>query len=667
MRIPGSARYTGRMPLPPPDKPAGPSANPARIMLNSPLAASMQARVYRRTRAVPRQRGLRVLGAIGTLFVHLLFLLILALGPAYEPLLPPPPPRGDFLRVRLVEPPEPPPPPPVRGTPPKERGPRHQGHRSQPAPSREHSANTRADVAQPTPAAAKPVVAQTKQAHAPTPKPAAAPLPPASLPKPAPAPDLQPVPLAVEPPTVTLPKPALQPPVPPSFQPESVRPPQPEGNQPMPPPASLALPDLPVQSAPSIAVSSIALNTEVPKTRMSASVTPIRAELSAAPPVPRLQPIPLPAQPSPSVKLQTQPIAPAPSMPTEQPQVQAPAISVAEAELEAVPVSPAPRQELPAAPAEKIDVAQTPQKIAVQTSIERPQLSTPAAAAPSPAETSQPAPSPSSASANAVPQEAAPNPGDASNDHDVSRAPDATPQGSDNAVPGEPDGVAAAPQDSGRATAAASPQKGQGKDNGRTGKQTGSGQPGGDQPGAEQGSKQGELGGYVQLKPHGDTRIMEHGAPNIGYKATRFDQDWTPEGESSVDTALRHAVEKTSVKHTFHLPRGVRVRCTVMPLLPTSLFSCGNADPPPKPVDAKVYERMHLAPIKPLAPPVPATGSTTAAPATMIKVDNSAECATARVAGGPLPPGCESIVLPVKPAAPASSSSSWVPASDQFH
>jgi hypothetical protein len=52
----------------------------------------------------------------------------------------------------------------------------------------------------------------------------------------------------------------------------------------------------------------------------------------------------------------------------------------------------------------------------------------------------------------------------------------------------------------------------------------------------------------------------------------------------------------------------------------------------------------------------------------MIKIDNSAECAVARVAGSPPPPGCEGIVLPIKPAArPASSSSSWVPASDQFH
>ncbi|WP_426702284.1 hypothetical protein ACPPVV_04540 [Rhodanobacter sp. Col0626] len=658
------------MPLPPPDKPAaGHSANPARIMLNSPLAAAMRARVYRQTRPVPRQRRLRVLAAIGTLFVHLMFLLIMALGPAYEPLSPPPPPKEDFLQVRLVEPPEPPPPPPVRGTPPKEHGPRHQGRSSRAAPSREHSANTQSEVAaQPTPAMAKPVIAQAKKARAPAPKPTAAPVPPVSLPKPAPAPELQPVPLAGEPPTVTLPTPVLQPPVPPSFQPEPVRQAQMEGNQPMPPPPSLALPDMPKQSSPPVTVSSIALNTEVPKPTAPASVKLSPAELSAAPPVPELQPIPLPAQPSPSVNLQTQLSAPAPTVTPERPQVQAPAVDVADAELEAVPMAPAsPPQAVAAPAAAKIDVAKAAPEIAVQTSIDRPQLSAPAAAEPSPSKADQPTPTPAPTTSSAsAANAAASNPGDTNSGQDVSRAPDATPQGSDNATPGEPHGVAAAPENSSRDAGAVRPSAGQGKDTGRNGKQTGSGQPGGDQPGADQGSKQGALGGYVQLKPHGDTQIMGHGTPNIGYKPTRFEQDWTPEGESSIDTALRHAVEKTSVKHTFHLPRGVRVQCTVMPLLPMSLLGCGNADPPPRPVDAKVYERMHLAPAHPLVPPAPAASTT--APAPMIKLDNSAECAAARVAGSPPPPGCEGIVLPVKPAnTPASSSSSWVPASDQFH
>jgi hypothetical protein len=426
------------------------------------------------------------------------------------------------------------------------------------------------------------------------------------------------------------------------------------------------LPELPPQSPPPITIASITLNTEVPKTAAPASVTPARAQIAAAPAVPELQPIPLPAQPSPSVNLQTSVSVPTPTVPNEKPQVQAPAIEVAEAELEAVPLAPAPPERAEAqTPSVKIELADSARTPAVQPSIERPQLSTPAAIAaarpPATTTSNKPAQSPSPAPTESrAAQETSPSPGNLDSGRDVSRAPDATPQGSDTATPGQPNGVTAVPDaGTGKSTAAALPKTGQGSAKAGT---QGTGQPGGNQPGADQGEKHGELGGYVQLKPRGDTEIMNHGAPNIGYRPTRFEQDWAPEGESSVDTALRHAVEKTTVKHTFHLPRGVRVECAVMPLLPMSLLGCRNPDPPPKPVDAKVYERMHLAPAKPLAPPAPAVSS--AAPAPMIKIDNSAECAAARVAGSPPPPGCEGIVLPVKP---ASSSSSWVPASDQFH
>ena len=655
------------MPLPPPDQPAaGRPVNPARVMLNSPLAAATRARVYhQRTRPRPRERGLRILAMAGALLVHLIFLFGFVLGPAYE-LAPPPESRQQLLQVRLIEPPEPPPPPPVRGTPPKERGPRHQGRSSRPAPSSERSANTTAAIApKPTAAAATPVIAKAAKPHAPTPKPVAAPPAPVSLPQPAPTPELQPIPLAGEPPAVTLPTPAMQPPVPPKFQPEAVRKPQLEGNRPMPPPPSLALPELPLQAAPPITVSSIALNTEVPRSSAPASVTPARAQLPAAPPVPELQPIPLPAQASPSVNVQASLSVPTPTVPIEKPQLQAPAVAVAEAELEAVPLAPAaPARIEPQAPSAKIEVADTARRTAVQPSIERPQLSAPtavaAAATPAPPATSPPAES----SSPAATEQAAPSPTEAGSGRDVSRAPDATPQGSDLAAPGKPEGVVAAPEGTSTSTAA-QPATRQGSNPGRNGKQPGEGRPGGNQPGTEQGEKQGALGSYVQLKPSGDTEIMSHGTPNIGYQPTRFEKDWAPEGESSIDTALRRAVEKTAVSHTFHLPRGVRVECTVMPLLPIALFGCNNPDPPAKPVDDKVYERLHLAPANPVATPAPAASSSPPAP--MVRFDNSAECAAARVAGSPPPPGCEGIVLPVKPAAPASSSSSWVPASDQFH
>jgi hypothetical protein len=193
------------------------------------------------------------------------------------------------------------------------------------------------------------------------------------------------------------------------------------------------------------------------------------------------------------------------------------------------------------------------------------------------------------------------------------------------------------------------------------------GQTGGRQPGAAQGERSGAPGDYMQLQPRGDTEVMLHRAPNIGYKPTRFEGDWTPYGESSLDTALRRAVEKTTVEHTFHLPRGIRVKCAVRPLLPIALFGCANPDPPPAPVAEKVYDRLHLAPANPVAAPTP-VADTTPAPAPTLKLDNAAECAVARLSGGPPPPGCADTTPSVAPVrAPASTSSSWVPASDQFH
>jgi hypothetical protein len=255
---------------------------------------------------------------------------------------------------------------------------------------------------------------------------------------------------------------------------------------------------------------------------------------------------------------------------------------------------------------------------------------------------------------------------------DVSRAPDATPQGSDSAVVGQPAGAASAASTPASAALDTSRQpEAAAQPSGTHGKSLAAGSPGGDQPGAMQGAPHGAVGDYVQLKPTGDTEIMRRGAPDIGYRATRFDKDWTPEHESSVDTALRRAVEKTTVKHTFHLPRGVRVECAVKPLLPIALFGCRNPDPPAAPVADKVYDRLHLAPADPLAKPSVTASrpvSSSSAPAAMIKVDHGAECAAARLAGGPLPPGCAVDLYTAQPIhVPASSASSWVPASDQFH
>ena len=146
-------------------------------MLDSPLAAATRARVYhRRTRPRPRERGLRLFALLGTLLLHLLFLFGFVLGPAYQPTLPPPS-KQQYMQVRLIEPPELPPPPPVRGTPPKVRGPRHQGHAGTLAATSRQPAAT---AATPKPASAMPPVVPPALPAAPVAQPLAVTTPPAS-------------------------------------------------------------------------------------------------------------------------------------------------------------------------------------------------------------------------------------------------------------------------------------------------------------------------------------------------------------------------------------------------------------------------------------------------------------------------------------------------------
>lgn len=670
------------MPLPPTD----PSVHRTVVLLESPREAAARARVYRRgTRERPRDRGLRVVALFGSLLLHLAVLVVAVLGPAYVPEPAPEHPQ-EALQVRFIEKKkdEPPPPPPVRGTPPKQRGPVHRGSAAQVAVRRPRTPASAAALPAvpaaepiPVPTLQPPVIDIAKRPTTPVPQKAvAAPPPPLSLPTPAPTPDLQPVPLAGEPPAIALDTPPLPKPVPPKFQPEPPRKPQAEGSRPIPPPASLAMPELPAQAPPTIAPPTVALDARVPASTAPASVVVARAEAVAAPPVPELQPVPLPAQVAPTVNLQPQLSPPTPMTAVERPQVQvqAVAVQVAEPELEAVPVAPlAPTLiEQPKAPAPEAPRIEAPAPRVVMA-VARPQL-TPAAAetspaqpAPTPASASEAAPSTpaqsSSAASPATAAEVADSAATAPGERDVSTAPDATAQGSDTAVPGSPAGTEQATLQIGKDGSVALPAPGQGagKANGdeRSGTDAGNGRTGENDAG--------KLGEYVQLKPHGDVQILEHRAPNIGYKPTRFEQDWAPEGESSIDTALRHAVEKTTVKHTFHMPRGVRIECVAMPLLPMALFGCYNPDPPAKPLDPEIYQRLNL-PSASLAPPPPAAAASVPPPAAPILLDNTVQCANARVAGGPLPPGCgaDGTAAPITPVAPARSSSSWVPASDQF-
>ena len=664
------------MPLPPPDRAnPGRATNPARILLDSPLAAATRGRVRRRARVLPPDRGRRVLAMVGALLVHVFFLLGFVLGPAIEPTLPPPPPEL-ALQVRLVEPPEPPPPPPVRGTPPKKRGPRHQGRRSTPTPPAEPSANVETvEAVVPAPVSAPAVVAQVPPPHAPEPGPVAAPPPPVSLPAPAPLPLPKPVLPAGEPPVLAVQIPTPVPPAPPTFQPEPVRPPQAEGNRPVLSPSSLALPS--VSPPKPMNLPAMAMHIEVPKAVAPVSVAPT-PQPPAAPEPPRLQPLPLPAQPSPIVVRQTPAPTPVEIAPKSLPQPQATAITLGATELQVAPAAaePAPSPATPVPPT-KIELAPSarapaPKPVALRPSIFAPTtIANLAAPAPSPPAAAEPKATSAPASAEpAAPdqQDAATSTADTAND--ASRAPDAIPQGSDNATVGEPAGVTKAPPSDVSARAGPTPPStAAGKSTGKPAELRGVGKAGPNQPGTREGEQHGAIGEYVQLKPHGDTEIMRHGTPNIGYKATRFEQDWTPEGESTIDTALRRAVEKTTVKRTLHLPRGVRVECAVKPLLPMALFGCRNSDPPAVPLPGKIYDRLNVAPAQPLATPAPVASSPRAPePTPMVKFDNSAECAAARVAGGPLPPGCAVEALPVKALhAPASASSSWVPASDQFH
>ncbi|TBR37093.1 hypothetical protein EYV96_14500 [Dyella terrae] len=656
-----------------PQPPTEPTRTPrTTVWLPSPREAAQLATIYRRQRGrdTKRERWLRILGLVGTFFIHLIFLIGVILGPAYEldeheeENVPP-------MVVRLIEkkPEEPPPQPPVRGTPPKEVGPVHRGS-SNPTARRvtrtnAASARTDADLAPvPVPALETPVIVVKAKPAAEKPQIAAAPKPTVTVPKPAPAPEMAPVPTSVEPPQVSLPTPPVPQPVPPKFQPEPIRKPQLEGTAPVTPPASLAMPEVPPQSAPTVEAPTMAMEKAVPKPTVASLPQITRADVVSAPPEPELAAVPLPADAAPAVNVQAPTSTTTAIVPREKQTVQAPSITVAEAELEAVPLPEQvqPSMEKPQAP--KLETA-APKSIALdqKPTLERPQITPePASANAEPSKSQASAPSEASSQASASSANATANAAEASKQpgEGKSSAPNATPQGSETGTPGQPNG-------SERSTA----------NNGKPGGLNLSLPPGGGKganpgagAGAGAGSENGGVNGtYVQLVPRGNTEVMSHGTPNIGYKATRFEKDWTPEGESSIDTALRRAVEKTTVRHTFHLPRGVRVECVIMPLLPVALFGCGDGNPPPKPVDEKVYERMTMAPSNPLVPPAP--GSSTAA-ASPVKLDNAAACATARVSGGPLPPGCINDTLPAgrpSPAAPAKSSTvptSWVPASDKF-
>ncbi|MBD8899758.1 hypothetical protein [Rhodanobacter sp. DHG33] len=656
------------MPLPTdPNTPRPSAQRPAQVLLNSPLAASSRMlglRASRRPR--PRLAWRRVTALVCSLLIHILFLLGFTFVEDWE--VPPGPDTPAKLQAHFIELPDLAPPPPPKGEPPRQVGPVHQGHAA-PRAGAQHTANAAAHRAPHAPHA--PAVAAKAVAVAPA-KVAAAPIPPPSVPRPAPTPKLQPVPVANQPPPVNLSKPTLQPPVPPRFQPQPVRPPQVEGNQPMLPPPSLALPAVPPQSQPAVTPPTMALDRVAPDSQAPAIAQPAHVDLPAAPPAPDLQAVPLPAQVAPQVSLQTSLDAPAPDAPSHLSKVQAPApIEAQEQPLAAIPQSASATPSI--APSPKATVEITSDQSATTIGKLAPVALPPGESTPASSQAS--ATASSTATDNAASEEATGKTSESAASG-VSTAPNATPEGSDNAHPGEPQGTTSAsdmaavhgngPTTShglGHATSG-NPGKGQGA---LPGTQPGAGIAGAGAASASQATPN-KVPEFIQLKPSGDTAVMRHNVNSVKYQATRFDPYWTPPGESTVDTALRHAAEKTTVQHTFHLPLGIRIKCSVTPLIPVSLLGCGNADQPPPAVAQKSYDRLNLPSLPGGSVPSvsPAASATAAAPA-HVALNNDAQCAAARIAGGPMPPGCPPTEPVVKGYVPAASASSWVPASDQFH
>lgn len=129
--------------------------------------------------------------------------------------------------------------------------------------------------------------------------------------------------------------------------------------------------------------------------------------------------------------------------------------------------------------------------------------------------------------------------------------------------------------------------------------------------------------GYVQNQPRGDARIMQHDSP-IKYQPTRFEDDWAK--GNAVDRALQKLVDKTTLKKTIRLPRGVRIHCAIS--IAALAGGCGG-EPPPPPSAKDGDERLSMAPAQPL-------DGAAHAP----KKPDEADCIAMYRAGKPLAWGC---------------------------
>jgi len=128
---------------------------------------------------------------------------------------------------------------------------------------------------------------------------------------------------------------------------------------------------------------------------------------------------------------------------------------------------------------------------------------------------------------------------------------------------------------------------------------------------------------YVQGMPKGDTQIMQN-TDVVKYQGTRFNGDWG--GGNVVDRALQKAVDKTTVTHTFNLPKGVHIHCGIS--LAMLAGGCGG-DPPAQPSTKDGDERLNMAPSQSLAPDAQAP-----------KPPSVEACIAMYRAGQPLAHGC---------------------------
>ncbi len=156
-----------------------------------------------------------------------------------------------------------------------------------------------------------------------------------------------------------------------------------------------------------------------------------------------------------------------------------------------------------------------------------------------------------------------------------------------------------------------------------------------DQSQAGKGSPQG-VPDYIQRQPQGNSDVMTRHYKGLHYRRTIFDQYWAPANQDLLTSLLHRLVDALSFKKTFDLGHGVRVHCGGWLLG----FGCGG-DPPSGPSALSGDRRLNMAPAKPL---VPGVGASVAKPLNLappVSSKQTVECETARVSGGPLPPGCK--------------------------